>query len=139
VVSLDWVQFETVKGAQVATTVVNQPRVERHERRKASRYNLFLPVVVRTARQETWSARSKDVSTRGVYLIVESDDNLLTGTELDLTLTLPKEVTGGANVLVRAHGRAVRVDKSAGQGTGDMGLAVAFETCDFIRSTSPYC
>jgi len=121
----------------VATTVVNQTEVERHERRKASRYSLFLPVIVRTARQQSLNARSKDVSARGAYLLIESDDNLLPGTELDLTLTLPTEVTAGAQVLVRTHGRAVRVDKSAGEGTGHMGLAVAFETRDFIRSAPP--
>lgn len=121
----------------VETTVVSQFLVERHGRRKARRYNLALPVIVRTATQKSPNAKSKDVSTRGVYLLVESDDNLLAGTELDLTLTFPKEVTAGAEVLVLAHGRAVRVDKSTGEGTGHMGLAVAFETSDFIRSTSP--
>jgi PilZ domain len=121
----------------VATTVVNQTQGERRERRNASRYTLFLPGIVRTARQQSLNARSKDVSVRGAYLFVESDDNLLPGTELDLTLTLPKEVTTGAEALVCAHGRAVRVDKS-GVGTGHMGLAVAFETCDFTRSAPPY-
>ena len=123
----------------MATTAVNQTQVERHERRKASRYSLFLPVTVWTARQQSWNGRSKDVSAQGAYLFVESGDNLLPGTELDLTLTLPTEVTTGAEVLVRAHGRAVRVDKSAGEETGHMGLAVAFETRDFIRSASPRC
>jgi hypothetical protein len=123
----------------LAKTVVNETPVERRERRKASRYSLFLPGIVRTARQQSWNARSKDVSARGAYLFVESDDDLLPGTELDLTLTLPKEVTTGAEALVCAHGRAVRVDKSAGDGTGYIGLAVAFETCDFTRSASPCC
>jgi len=123
------------EGGAGGDTVVSQPRVERHERRQAGRYSIFLPVIVHTARQQSRNARSKNVSTRGVYLFLESDDNLLPGTELDLTLTLPKEVTAGAEVLVRAHGRAVRVDKSAGR----LGLAVVFETCDFIRSPSPCC
>ncbi|PYU19164.1 MAG: hypothetical protein DMG32_24980 [Acidobacteria bacterium] len=116
---------------------VNQTQVEREERRKASRYSLFLPVIVRTARQQSWTARSKDVSARGAYLFVESDDDLLPGTELDLTLTLTKEVTTGAEALVCAHGKAVRVDKSVREGTGHVGLAVAFETYDFTRS--PLC
>jgi len=128
------VLFETGKGAQVETTVVSQPRIEKQERRKAQRYNLVLPVIVRNARRQSRNAKSKDVSTRGVYLLVKSDDGLLPGAELDLTLTLPKEVTSG-EVLVRAHGTVVRVDKSAGEGTEDMGLAVAFGTCDFTRST----
>jgi hypothetical protein len=92
-------------------------------------------VIVRNAKQQSRNAKSKDVSTRGVYLLVESDDSLLPGAELDLTLTLPKEITS-AEVLVRALGTVVRVDKSAGERPEDMGLAVAFKTCDFIRSTS---
>ena len=123
----------------MAETVANEIQTGRRERRKASRYSLFLPAIIRIARQPSLNARSKDVSARGAYVFVESDDNLLPGTELDLTLALPKEVTSGAEALLCAHGRAVRVDKSAGEGTGDIGLAVAFETCDFIRSTSPHC
>jgi PilZ domain len=133
------VSFETVKEAEVTITVVKQTQVERRERRKATRYSLFLPVTVQTPRQRSWNARSKNVSVRGAYLFVDPDDNLLPGTELDLTLTLPKEVTTGAEVRVHARGKAVRVDKFAKAGTRRIGLAVAFETCDFVRSASPYC
>ena len=112
--------------------------MERLERRKAHRYSLFLPVIVETSRQRSRNASLRNVSARGAYLLVDADDNLLPGAELDLTLTFPKETTG-AEVLVRAHGRAVRLDKSAGEGTGHIGLAVVFETCDFIRSTPPCC
>ncbi|PYU26668.1 MAG: hypothetical protein DMG30_01460 [Acidobacteria bacterium] len=131
----EMVSFEIVKEAEVATTVVKQ----RRERRKATRYSIFLPVTVQTLRQQSWNARSKNVSVRGAYVFVEPDANLLPGTELDLTLTLPKQVTSGAEVLVHARGRAVRIDKSAEAETGHIGLAVAFETCDFARSASPYC
>ena len=119
----------------MARTVEDEAAVERHERRKANRYTLLLPGIVRTARQQSLHARSKDVSARGAYLFVQSDDNLLPGTELDVTLTLPTEVSTGAEALVCAHGTAVRVDKS-GAGTGQIGLAVAFETCDFTRSAT---
>jgi len=129
----EMVSFETAKEAEVAITVVKQTQVERRERRKATRYSLFLPVTVQTPRQQSWNARSKNVSVRGAYVFVEPDANLLPGTELDLTLTLPVEVTTGAEVLVHARGRAVRIDKSAEAGTGHIGLAVAFETCDFAR------
>jgi PilZ domain len=122
----------------MATGIVSKSSVERHERRATNRYDLVLPVTVQTTGQPSRSARSKDVSRRGIYLVLESDDNLLPGTELDLTVTLPHEVTAGTEVFLCAHGRAVRLDKSAGEGTGDMGLAVAFETCDFIRSAPPY-
>lgn len=122
----------------MATTIVRKPAVERLERRAATRYDLSLPVIVQTAAQQFCIARSKDVSTGGVYLLVDSDD-LLLGTELKLILALPKEVTHGAEVLVRASGRTVRVDRFGQDGPGSMGVAVAFETYEFIRSTSPNC
>jgi hypothetical protein len=124
-------------GGDVARTGVNQD--DRHDRRKAYRYPLLLPAIVRTAEQKSWTARSKDVSAKGAYLLLDSDADLHPGTELELTLTLtlPKEITSGTEVLVCAYGRAVRVDKSAERGTGPMGLGIAFKTRDFIRSESP--
>ena len=58
------------------------------ERRLARRYDLTLPVSIRTAvekavvRQE---GRTRDISTKGLYFLVERD--LEAGSELDLTLT----------------------------------------------------
>ena len=117
------------------TNLVSKTPVESHERRASCRYGLSLPVIVRTAGQPSRSASSKDVSTGGVYLLVETDDKLLLGAELDLTLALPKDATGGDELLVHAHGRTVRIDKFGKDGTGGIGVAVVFETYDFIRST----
>jgi len=121
----------------MATGIVSKSSVEGHKRRAANRYNLMLPVMVQTAGQPSRSARSKDVSTAGIYLVLESDDNLLPETELCLTVTFPKEITGEDEVLLRAHGKAIRVDKFGQGGTGRVGVAVVFKRRDFIRSTSP--
>jgi hypothetical protein len=121
----------------MATGIVSESSVERRERRAANRYDLILPVVVQTAGQPSRSARSKDVSTGGIYLVLESDENLLPETELYLTVTFPKEITGDDEVLLRAHGKAIRVDKFGQGGTGRVGVAVVFQRRDFIRSTSP--
>ena len=136
--SLDWVPFEAAKEAQMATGIVSKSSAERRERRAANRYDLILPVVVQTAGQQSRSARSKDVSTGGIYLVLESDENLLPETELYLTVTFPKEITGDDEVLLRAHGKAIRVEKFGHGGTGRVGVAVVFKRRDFIRSTSPY-
>jgi hypothetical protein len=122
----------------MATGIVSESSAERRERRAANRYDLILPVVVQTAGQQSRSARSKDVSTGGIYLVLESDENLLPETELYLTVTFPKEITGDDEVLLRAHGKAIRVDKFGQGGTGRVGVAVVFQRRDFIRSTSPY-
>jgi hypothetical protein len=109
---------------------------DKQERRKSRRYTLSLPVVV-AAGQQSVKAISRDVSTGGVYLIVESKDNLAAGAELDLTLTLPQQVIASDElVLVRAHGKAVRVDALSENGTPSAGVAVVFETHHFLRSNS---
>jgi hypothetical protein len=117
----------------VATATVRKPSEEKQERRRTTRYNLSLPVVV-IAGQQSLSAISRDVSTRGVYLVFESEANLLPGTELALTLTMPKEVAGEEEVLIRAQGKAVRVEN----GTGGGGVAVIFERRHFLRANSLY-
>jgi c-di-GMP-binding flagellar brake protein YcgR len=105
-------------------------------RAKCNRYTLSLPVIIQTAKQQSFSARSKDVSSGGAYLVLESDANLMSETELYLTVSL-SEIGGEDEVLVRAHGKAVRVDKFGEGGTGSVGVAVVFETHEFIRSVSP--
>jgi len=123
----------------MATDVVSKSSAERHERRTTNRYELMLPVIVETAGQASRSARSKDVSTGGIYLVLESDDNLLPGTELYLTVTLAKEIEGEDEVLLRAYGKAIRIDRLGEGGTGSsMGVAVVLKTHDFSRSTSPH-
>jgi hypothetical protein len=119
-----------------ATGTVHEMPVEKKERRKNRRYNLSLPARVNGAGQESLRAKSRDVSTGGAYLVFDSNENLTAGTELDLTLTLPKEITSEEDVLVRAHGRAVRVDTYDGSETKTIGIAVVFERHHFIRSGS---
>jgi PilZ domain-containing protein len=121
----------------VETAAVRKPSVEKQERRRNRRYDLSLPVIV-VAGQRSLRARSRDVSIAGVYLIVESEDNFLPGMEVDLTLTLPREVTSDEEVLIRAHGKTVRVDPFNEHGTTDTGVAVIFERHHFLRSNSLY-
>ncbi len=111
--------------------------MEKQERRKTRRYNLSFPVVVVTG-QQSLKATSRDISTGGVYLIFESEDNLLSGTELDLTLKLPQEASSEEEVLVRAQGKTVRVDAFSEDGTRGAGVAVVFERRHFLRSNSLY-
>lgn len=128
---------ETAKGAHVETAAVRKPSVEKQERRKNRRYDLSLPVIV-VAGQRSLRARSRDVSIAGVYLIVESEENFLPGMEVDLTLTLPQEVTSDEEVHIRAHGKTVRVDAFSENGATDTGVAVVFERHHFLRSNSLY-
>jgi hypothetical protein len=104
------------------------------ERRMARRYDLSLPVSVRSVINRepgSHSGQTRDISTRGVYFTMHKD--LAPGTEVDFTLTLPAEITRGTEVFVRAHGRVVRVDKSQEQNDHGVGVAAVIERYDIIR------
>lgn len=115
-------------------TTLSESATDRQERRRSRRYSLSLPATVRAAGHDSVNGRSRDVSTSGAYLIFDAQDNLAPGTELDLTLTLRKEVTSSEDVLVRAHGKTVRVDSYGDNDTKTTGIAVVFESHHFLRS-----
>lgn len=104
------------------------------ERRTARRYELSLPMVIRGGQQEVdpHSGQTRDISTRGVYFLI--DENVAEGSELDFTLTLPAEITQGMEVFVRAHGRVVRVERKTDDGAPRMGVAAVIEKYDIIRA-----
>ena len=104
------------------------------ERRTARRYDLTLPVVIRipTERKaETQRGKTRDISTRGLYFVIDQD--LQAGSELDITLTLPAEVTQGSEVFVRAIGKVIRVEQRLEDGNTRMGVAAVIERYDIIR------
>jgi c-di-GMP-binding flagellar brake protein YcgR len=105
------------------------------ERRTARRYDLSLPVVVRVPVEREsvpLSGKTRDISTHGVYLLVDND--LSSGAELDLTMTLPAEVTGGTEVFIRAIGRVVRVEKTPESYNNHLGVAAVIERYEIIRN-----
>jgi PilZ domain len=92
------------------TGITDKYCLERQERRATKHHEVLLPVIVQAKAQQCCSARSRDLSTGGAYLFLESD-RLSADTNVELTLFLPKEITGGAGVLMRAFGKVIRVDK----------------------------
>jgi c-di-GMP-binding flagellar brake protein YcgR len=104
------------------------------ERRTARRYDLTLPVSIRSAMESLVSrqdGKTRDISTRGLYFVVTQD--MEAGSELDITLTLPAEITHGTDVLVRAQGKVVRVEKRLEDGETRMGVAAVIERYDIMR------
>jgi PilZ domain len=104
------------------------------ERRMARRYDLSLPVHVRlpiNREPGSHNGQTRDISTRGVYFMMNKD--LTPGTEVDFTLTLPAEITRGTEVFVRAHGRVVRVDRQTDEDQESIGVAAVIERYDIIR------
>jgi c-di-GMP-binding flagellar brake protein YcgR len=106
-----------------------------NERRMAHRYDLSLPVIIRMPEEEQTSSRSgktRDISTRGLYFMLDQD--LGAGAEIDITLTLPSEVTRGSEVFIRALGKVVRVDKKPENGSSRVGVAAVIERYEIIRN-----
>ena len=104
------------------------------ERRTARRYDLSLPIMIRVPTEralDSQQGKTRDVSTRGLYFVV--DQNMESGSQLDITLTLPAEITHGSEVLIRALGKVVRVERRMEDGNARMGVAAVIERYDIIR------
>jgi PilZ domain len=104
------------------------------ERRTTRRYDLSLPVIVRIPTQhqvDSQQGKTRDISTRGLYFVIEQD--MEAGSNLDITLTLPAEIAHGTEVFVRAVGKVVRVERRMEDGTSRMGVAAVIERYDIIR------
>ena len=119
---------------------LHEPGMERRmssmaERRGTRRYDLTLPISIRfglervIARQE---GKTRDISTRGLFFVINRD--VETGSDLDITLTLPAEIINGTDVLVRAQGKVIRVERRIEEGEPRMGVAAVIERYDIIRS-----
>jgi c-di-GMP-binding flagellar brake protein YcgR len=104
------------------------------ERRKARRYDLTLAISIRFPEERILARRDGktiDISTRGVYFVIDKD--LDVGSELNMTLTLPAEITHGTDVHVSMHGKVVRVERRVEEGEPRLGVAAAIERYDIIR------
>jgi len=107
---------------------------EMTERRTARRYDLSLPIIIRVPAErmlDSQQGKTRDISTRGLYFVV--DENMESGSQLDITLTLPAEITHGSEVFVRAVGKVVRVERRMEDGSARMGVAAMIERYDIIR------
>jgi len=108
------------------------------ERRTARRYDLTLPISIRFAAERLVNRRdgkTRDISTRGLYFVVTQE--LTAGSEVDITLTLPAEITHGSDVFVRAQGKVVRVEPRLEDGEPRLGVAAVIERYDIIRGETP--
>jgi hypothetical protein len=98
------------------------------DRRSRQRVVATLPVRVRsTDANVELSAQTRDVSTNGVFLYTKS--NMMEGSEVELVLILPPELTSGEKYWVCCHARVLRVEQ--GPGT-DFGVAAEIRRMDIL-------
>lgn len=100
----------------------------RSDRRALRRFSLDLPIHIRRLNGDMSDAtgRTRDVSSRGVYMLVSSE--LKAGDPIEFVMTLPSEITLADPVRVRCQGRILRVDRD----DQELGAAVAIEHYDFV-------
>jgi len=104
------------------------------ERRKARRYEVYLPLQVCLSRKrpaEFFTAQLRDISRSGIYF--HSSIGMEPGTGVELTFALPAERENGASVLVRASAKALRVSTLQGELTPMYGVAAMIDRIDFVR------
>ncbi|MFZ3333021.1 MAG: PilZ domain-containing protein [Candidatus Acidiferrales bacterium] len=104
------------------------------ERRKARRYEVYLPVQVCMSKQrplEYHTGQLRDVSRTGIFF--HSQVPIDSGMGLELTFSLPAERDRGTSVLVRASAKTIRASQLAGEVTPVYGVAAAIDRIDFVR------
>jgi PilZ domain len=98
------------------------------DRRSRSRVVAKLPVRVRSAAANAeLSAETRDVSTNGVFLYTNS--RMAEGSDVELVLILPPELTSGEKCWVCCHARVLRVEQGPGKA---FGVAAEIERMDIL-------
>lgn len=85
------------------------------DRRSRERVLAKVPVRI-TAGNAELTAETRDVSTNGVFLYTQS--RMAEGSDVELVLILPPELTAGEKCWVCCHARVVRVEQGPGTGFG---------------------
>lgn len=97
------------------------------ERRCGQRFQLHLPLTIHFD-GKTVPGFTQDVSSRGLFFY--SETRLPEGSVVELTFTMPSEITLGESMRVRGHGRVLRSDLSqAGPRTG---IAVQLDSYQYL-------
>jgi hypothetical protein len=101
------------------------------ERRASRRFNMNLPLTIRFSAgsqhlQE--EARTRDVSFRGLYFVI--DRSFQAGMPVEFVLTLPKEVTMAGDVHIQCYGTVVRVEDFESR----RGVAARIDRYEFLSA-----
>ncbi len=99
------------------------------ERRASRRFNMNLPLTIRFlngSRKMEQEARTRDVSFRGLYFVINSA--FQAGMPVEFVLTLPKEVTLAGDVHIQCYGTVIRVDDH----DNSRGVAARIDRYEFL-------
>jgi len=104
----------------------------RLERRAAQRFEANLPLTIHY-QERTFPGFTQDISGRGIFFY--TDTVLPQGAIVQLTFTMPSEITLADSMPVRCRGRVLR--SSASQGGQRNGIAVRFDAYDYSPADEP--
>jgi hypothetical protein len=104
------------------------------ERRAAQRFDVHIPVTVKLPEGTSeGQGFTQDLSMRGVFFY--TDFPLSEGVAVELTLTMPSEITLAENMPVRARGKVTRISQM--NGASKTGVAVHLEGYEYLPETTP--
>jgi hypothetical protein len=101
----------------------------RLERRSGQRFQLHLPLMIHFDGR-TLPAFTQDVSARGLFLYAEAE--LAEGLGVELTFTMPAEITLAESMRVRCRGRVLRANPTPSGPRN--GMAVQLESYEYLPS-----
>jgi len=115
------------------------------ERRVGQRFPYLLPLSLRQPGTPVEGVGfTQDLSSRGVFFFTNAP--LTEGSEIELTLRMPSEITLGESMPVRCRGRILRVERPASTLAPDpsgtphadtkIGVAVRFEGYEYLPDCS---
>src|SRR5262249_40909979 len=96
------------------------------ENRKSRRFALALPVAVKAGARED-AGTTRDVNANSAFFYTDAAPEV--GSELDFTVSLPRELTRTESLLVHCKGRVVRVDEKDGR----IGVAAVIRQYDLVQ------
>ncbi len=96
-----------------------------NERRSGTRIVTRVPTRVRTAQGAEQTAQTRDVSANGVFLYTNS--KMEKGTDVELVLILPPELTAGEKCWVCCQATIVRVEEGP-----EFGVAAQIRRMDIL-------
>ena len=106
--------------------------LNRLERRGAQRFEVHLPLAVQFE-ERSFHGFTQDVSGRGIFFYAET--SLPEGAIVELTFTMPAEITLAESMPVRCRGRVIRASSSqAGQRSG---IAVQLASYQYLPAYEP--
>lgn len=96
-------------------------------RRSRERIVARVPVRVRNQGAAELSAHTRDVSTSGIFLY--TDSHVAEGSNVELVLILPPELTSGEKCWVCCHAQILRVEQGV---DSKFGIAAAIQKMDIL-------